>query len=281
MASSRLALAVAPEQLAIADDALALGADVDEDLVLVDADDLPSTTSPCLKLLMSESCSARSSSIVVGSGPRSRAGAGSSSSSLAAGASAVSSALSASPAGSGPVGGWPLADASIGVAADSSTVARRCFGCRVGGRCDRLVGWRRGRVDGCALRFGGRAGVVGAGGGLVCNGNRREGLIGRLVGGGGARLRLRRGPALLLFGQGSGHSCGGFAPENHERPERRSSRVRNVQVVRGDRLRGPLLRASNGLVCRSCAVHAPWGRESLARAFRPATIAAPCPNCPI
>ena len=36
----RLALAVAPEQLAIADDALALGADVDEDLVLVDANDL-------------------------------------------------------------------------------------------------------------------------------------------------------------------------------------------------------------------------------------------------
>ena len=35
---------------------------------------LPSTTSPCLKLLMSESCSARSSSIVVGSGPSSRPG---------------------------------------------------------------------------------------------------------------------------------------------------------------------------------------------------------------
>ena len=38
---------------------------------------VPSTTSPCLKLLMSESCSARSSSIVVGSGPvRTRLGAG-------------------------------------------------------------------------------------------------------------------------------------------------------------------------------------------------------------
>ena len=36
----RLALAVATEQLAVADDALALGTDVDEDLVLVDADDL-------------------------------------------------------------------------------------------------------------------------------------------------------------------------------------------------------------------------------------------------
>ena len=37
---------------------------------------LPSTTSPCLKLLMSESCSARSSSIVVGSGPSTRGGRG-------------------------------------------------------------------------------------------------------------------------------------------------------------------------------------------------------------
>ena len=36
----RLALAVATEQLAVADDAFALGADVDEDLVLVDPDDL-------------------------------------------------------------------------------------------------------------------------------------------------------------------------------------------------------------------------------------------------
>jgi hypothetical protein len=36
----RLALPVAPEELAVADDALALGTDVDQDLVLVDADDL-------------------------------------------------------------------------------------------------------------------------------------------------------------------------------------------------------------------------------------------------
>jgi hypothetical protein len=36
----------------------------------------PSTTSPCLKLLMSESCSASSSSIVVGSGPSGRAARG-------------------------------------------------------------------------------------------------------------------------------------------------------------------------------------------------------------
>ena len=36
----RLALAVTTEELAVADDALALGADVDEDLVLVDPDDV-------------------------------------------------------------------------------------------------------------------------------------------------------------------------------------------------------------------------------------------------
>src|SRR4029079_14385169 len=35
----RLGLGVAPEQLAVADDAFALGADVDQDLVLIDADD--------------------------------------------------------------------------------------------------------------------------------------------------------------------------------------------------------------------------------------------------
>ena len=40
MFSCGLALAVATEQLAVADDAFALGADVDEDLVLVDPDDL-------------------------------------------------------------------------------------------------------------------------------------------------------------------------------------------------------------------------------------------------
>ena len=40
MFSWRLALGVAAEELAVADDALALGADVDEDLVLVDPDDL-------------------------------------------------------------------------------------------------------------------------------------------------------------------------------------------------------------------------------------------------
>ena len=65
---------------------------------------VPSTTSPCLKLLMSESCSASSSSIVVGSGPRSRTGRGSGSSSSAR------RAASAHVVSLGRVGGraWPL-----------------------------------------------------------------------------------------------------------------------------------------------------------------------------
>ena len=45
----RLALAMTTEQLAVADDALALGADVDEDPVLVDRTAWPSTTSPSSK----------------------------------------------------------------------------------------------------------------------------------------------------------------------------------------------------------------------------------------
>ena len=68
--------AVATEELAVADDALALGADVDEDLVLVDADDGALDDVAVLEALDVESCSASSSSIVVGSGPRSRGGAG-------------------------------------------------------------------------------------------------------------------------------------------------------------------------------------------------------------
>jgi hypothetical protein len=47
-------------------------------------------------------------------------------------------------------------------------------------------------------------GVVG-GGGLV-GGGRRDGVLGRLIGDGGNSPRLRRGPALLFFGQGFGHS---------------------------------------------------------------------------
>ena len=53
-----------------------------------------------------------------------------------------------------------------------------------------------------------------------------------------------------------------------------------IEVVRGDRLRGPLLRASNGsmsLVRCPC----PLGPGESSTGLPTATIAAPCPNCPI
>ena len=201
----------------------------------------PSTTSPCLKLLMSESCSASSSSMVVGSGPSSRAGAGLRLLVVArgrrvrrvVGGQRALGAVGAGGLGGGRVGGsGPRRRALVGggrrrlppraSAARRRTPVRRPrplralrlasaprrrplgFGVRLG--VD--LRWRRPRSARLRRRFGllGRCdGVVGAGGGLVGDGDRRGGLLGRLVGG-GDRLRLRRGPALLLFGQGSGHS---------------------------------------------------------------------------
>ena len=99
---------------------------------------VPSTTSPCLKLLMSESCSASSSSIVVGSGPVGRfatTGASSSASMSEAGGASVTSSASAvgesatSAAGaSATAAGFSTSTAAAGssatsAAADSSTSA--------------------------------------------------------------------------------------------------------------------------------------------------------------
>ena len=239
---------------------------------------LPSTTSPCLKLLMSESCSASSSSIVVGSGPSSRAGAAPprprwrrahrrcrrrssaatrSADAVAAGALGGRSAAaprrqasSASVAARRPAAS---AAALAGVSASSAgaldagpaSVARRCAARRLG-----AVG-----LGSSGARCGGR------------RRRRRSGSRGRrgLVAGSSATATAATvssdawsAAEAIASGSGAvppccssvkvvGLSCGGFAPENHERPERRSSRVRYVQVVRGDRLRGPLLRASSGL----------------------------------
>ena len=241
----RLALAMATEQLAIADDALALGADVDEDLVLVDADDLALDDVTVLealdvRVLLGEQLlhRRRLGALRRAPGrpaPRHRS---------AAGASAVSSAdsepsvplrwmprrrvrrrqgpqrrarsrrrrarsrrrwgpparrrtpmrrsrplpaLVASASAEGPAGS-PSGSAAASVAtasvATASVATASGRGCGFLGRCD---------------------GVGGAGGGFVGDGNRRGAVLGRLVGGGDG-LRLRRGPALLLFGQGSGHS---------------------------------------------------------------------------
>ena len=93
------------------------------------------------------------------------------------------------------------------------------------------------------------------------------------------RPPARHGPALLLFSQRFGHSCHGFAPENHERPERRSSRLPKPSS-------GPWVidprSAPSWVVKLLVALQCPAsrGRESLAQGFPRTTIAAPCPNFP-
>ena len=86
MLSCGLRLGVATVKLAVADDAFALGADVDEDLVLVDADDAALDDVAVLEALDLRSCSASSSSIVVGSGRSSRAAGAATSGAVAASA---------------------------------------------------------------------------------------------------------------------------------------------------------------------------------------------------
>jgi hypothetical protein len=204
----RLALAMTTEQLAIADHALALGADVDEDLVLVDPDDLALDDVTVLEALDVR--------VLLGEEffHRRRLGA-----ELARGGGLVLFLLT----GGRRIGGLVRTQLfGRGLAVRGRLDGRRGLGrggglgpigFGVGGGIgDGFgVGSLRGGIGrGYRLRFGGgfggRFGFVGAGGGLVGDGYRRDGLFGRLVGDGGDGLRLRRGPALLVFGQGSGHS---------------------------------------------------------------------------
>ena len=189
---------------------------------------VPSTTSPCLKLLMSESCSASSSSIVVGSGPVGRfatTGASSSASmSEAGGASETSSATSAACS----AGASATAAAATGASAVSSAGLSHFLGRGLGdlcGRCRCVLGLggrgRRGRrlcvcrdhgVGRLALGGELRLGAGLGGGGLVGHGDGRNGLLGRRGLAGGRRLRRRRGPALLFVGQGDPVSFMEFTP---------------------------------------------------------------------
>ena len=212
----RLALAVTTEQLAVADDAFALGTDVDEDLVLVDADDLALDDVTVLealdvRVLLGEQLLHRrrlgAELARPGRAPPLRRS--------AAGASAVSSAVRPRRLGGGSAcgaGASAAAASPTGASATGSSSARRSAWLP---RRRRAVGWRRVDLGASALAVAASVvprpsaaalGVVGAGGGLVGDGDRRDGVLGRLVGDGGDGLRLRRGPALLLFGQGSGHS---------------------------------------------------------------------------
>ena len=191
-----LALAVATEQLAVADDALALGADVDEDLVLVDADDLALDDVAVLEAL--------DVGVLLGEQLLHRRRLGSE--------LARRSRLLLVVARGGRVGRLVGAQRVVGGRLAALRTPRPP-GPRRRPPTRRLVGSRRPRPRRCGRPASGSASVaaasaavVCAGGGLVGDGDRRDGVFGRLVGDGGDSLRLRRGPALLLFGQGSGHS---------------------------------------------------------------------------
>ena len=166
----------------------------------------PSTTSPCLKLLMSESCSASSSSIVVGSGP-SVAPAPAPPRRRSRRARRRSRRRSACRRRPGPaVAAGRVRLAVVGRRRRVPPSAVRAAGSAASVAVALGVGWgvACGSGSGCGASSAcvGGCEVVGAGGGLVGDGDRRDAVFGRLVGDGGDGLRLRRGPALLLFGQG-------------------------------------------------------------------------------
>ena len=324
----RLALGMAAVELAVADDAFGLGADVDEDLVLVDPDDGALDDVAVLEaldvrvLLGEELLHRRRLGAEVADG----AGSGSSSS-PAAGASAVSSSLRAS------VGlcrhrsrRQRLASvrrlspgASVGASAGASRWLPRSRragglgGVRARGLCDR----GRGSADRRRLDLGLRptrpaprstqwprhhrltqrpwpslgGGRCGGWGLLRGVGRPRRwrarlrrrpprGPLGRLLRVRGNRLRLRRGPALLFFGQLSCLSCSVDVPEIQRGLGSAQAVVRNDEMtVRGDWAAVLSLRGEAGVDdLQLCCLPEPG--ESSTR-FLAATIGRPCPNCPI
>ena len=275
---------------------------------------VPSTTSPCLKLLMSESCSARSSSIVVGSGPRSRgAGAGSSasSSSAAVGASAVSSAsqLRRQRHRRGRATATsPMGDSSAAVAASSRRRARRCWQRRVGvGRARaprrRSAGARRRRrlgVDRRRFRLGRRIGrggrlgrhghsagatswVAGAASAAGWSAGSSATAVAAAVRSGfwpvGSRRRPRAGrprPAVLRSTVWSLLSV--KSPDTTTARATPGPGSRRSAVVRGDGPRSaPFVASWRGT---SSSAVCPLGPGESSTAFHAATIGRPCPNCP-
>ena len=259
----RLALGVAAVELAVADDALGLRADVDEDLVLVDPDDgaLDDVTvleALDVRVLLGEELLHRRRLgaevaasgpglglfVLVGRGgrvgglgrvrrrlrcaarPRRPARLGGRASArrcrlglaAAAGASAAAGSADGASAAAGASARQPgsaTASASAGGLGGLGAPSRprprsprRCDG--FGRPAPRRWSW----CPPCGRVVGGRSG-----GGLVGDGNRRDGLLGRRLASRGDRLRRRRGPALLLFGQGDRHLLfDGSSPESRQRP---------------------------------------------------------------
>ena len=287
----RLALAMTTEQLAIADDALALGADVDEDLVLVDADDLALDDVTVLealdvRVLLGEQLLHRrrlgahrarrdDRLLVIARGRRVGR--------LLGGQRALR-AVGTGGLGDGRIGGGGLGGGRRrrrGLPRRARprcrTPMRRARRLRALPRCRPPLRVAAGSASGSAATSVAAASVVAASaaGSASSDGATASAV---LVAGSSATATAVAPSSGAWSAEATASGSGvvppcfssvkglvtpgcGFAPENHERPERRSSRVRNDEVVRGDRLRGPLLRASNGLyVARALSVPLGAGR---------------------
>ena len=287
MLSGRLALAVATEQLAVADDALALGTDVDEDLVLVDADDLTLDDVAVLEAL--------DVGVLLGEELRHRGRLGAK---LARGRGFVLIV-----AGCGRIGRLVVAQRvargrSVGRLRGRRRRGRRrllrlCLhGGRSTGACVPaasasasapvpLVGPVPRPSDGAASASADAPSAVAvrrvlwrvrrilcAGCGLVCDGDGRRGVLGRPVGDGGHGLRLRRGPARLFFGQGVGHSSWWICSQESGTPRATlrawSDTVRWSVVIDSPRSAPSCV---DWACCRSSDVLPLGAGESLAHAF--------------
>ena len=286
----RLTLAVATEQLAVADDAFALGADVDEDLVLVDADDLALDDVTVLEaldvrvLLGEEFLHRRRLGTEVARGDalplllrrrrpghrRSRRRSASRvawplvEASTGAGAARPSSAASLTAS----------AVSAVGAAAAAAASARRRRRCVGGRRRSSAVGGGSRRSSASGLADAAAGSLAGSSAAASAAGALSDSVVAAassvLVAGSSATATAATvssdaWSAAEAMASGSGvvppcfssvkglvtPGCG-FAPENHERPERRSSRVRNARVVRGDLTPRSAPSCVEWALCRSC-----------------------------
>ena len=273
MLSGGLALAVATEQLAVADDALALRADVDEDLVLVDPDDVALDDVAVLEaldvgVLLGEQLlhrrrlgaevarrRGRLGLVLGGRGvggcrrlrpsPRRRGGLGGGLVGSAAASARASAAASGSAAASASAAGSALGASAAARTRPRSTVgsaAPRRRSMRLVGAAARggLGRRRRPRLDGSAARWSSTARwtarrsasapcgarVVGSPGwrGSSATATAPAGSVDASVATDAVASVSGAVPPCCSSVNGLVTPGGGFAPENHERPERCSGR---------------------------------------------------------